>query len=163
MDYRDIKDIIKLMSESRLTSLEIETEEISIKMKKTLENEGVPVIKENQNDINKNEIMQEISLENSNLAIEKQEESLPQSIISDNIITIKSPIVGTYYSSPAPGEENFVKEGSKVQKGETLCIIEAMKLMNEIEAEDDYEIVQILVKNEDMVEYGQPIFNVKKI
>lgn len=75
---------------------------------------------------------------------------------------IKSPIVGTFYSAPGPDSPDFVKIGDKVKKGQVLCIIEAMKLMNEIESDYDGEIVDILVKNGQMVEYGQPLFLIKE-
>jgi len=74
---------------------------------------------------------------------------------------LKSPMVGTFYTSSAPGKDPYVKVGDKVKKGDTLCIIEAMKLMNEIESEFDGEIVEVLVENEQMVEYGQPLFKIK--
>lgn len=71
---------------------------------------------------------------------------------------VTAPIVGTFYLSSAPGTEPFVKMGSKVKKGDVICIIEAMKLMNEVEADADGTIVDILVENESMVEFGQPLF-----
>ena len=74
---------------------------------------------------------------------------------------VKSPMVGTFYSKSSPNAESFVKIGSKVKKGDTLCIIEAMKLMNEIESEFDGEIVEILANDEDMVEYGQDLFIIR--
>lgn len=74
---------------------------------------------------------------------------------------VKSPMVGTFYSKSSPTAESFVKIGSKVKKGDTLCIIEAMKLMNEIESEFDGEIVDILVNDDEMVEYGQALFVIK--
>lgn len=73
---------------------------------------------------------------------------------------MESPIVGTYYEAATPDADPFVSVGSKVKKGDTLCIIEAMKLMNEIEADADGEIAEILVKNEEGVEYGQPLFRI---
>lgn len=69
-----------------------------------------------------------------------------------------SPMVGTFYRAPAPGADPFVMKGDKVSAGTTLCIIEAMKIMNEIKAEEDVEIVDILVENEEPVEFGQPLF-----
>ena len=74
---------------------------------------------------------------------------------------VKSPMVGTFYSKSSPTAEAFVKVGSKVKKGDILCIVEAMKLMNEIESEFDGEVVEIFVDDEDMVEYGQPLFLIK--
>jgi len=74
---------------------------------------------------------------------------------------IKSPLVGTFYASPSPESEAYAKPGDKIAKGMVLCIIEAMKTMNEIECEADCEIAEVLVKNGDVVEYGQPLFRVK--
>ena len=70
-------------------------------------------------------------------------------------------MVGTFYASPAPGKPPYVSVGDKVKKGQVLCVIEAMKLMNEIESEFDGEIAEICVKNEDVIEYGQPLFKIK--
>jgi len=77
---------------------------------------------------------------------------------SGNLIEIKSPLVGVYYAAPSPEAETFVSIGSKVKKGDVLCIIETMKLMNEITAEQDGEIVDICIKNGDIAEYGQVLF-----
>jgi acetyl-CoA carboxylase biotin carboxyl carrier protein len=74
---------------------------------------------------------------------------------------ILSPMVGTFYSQASPEKPAFVKVGDKVKKGQTLCIIEAMKLMNEIESEYDGEVVQILIDNEEMVQFGQPLFVIR--
>ena len=79
----------------------------------------------------------------------------------DNYKIIKSPMVGTFYASSSPTAEPFVKVGDKVKKGQVVCIVEAMKLMNEIESEFDGEIAEICMKNEDMVEYGTPLFKIK--
>lgn len=75
--------------------------------------------------------------------------------------TVNAPIVGVFYAASAPGKPAFAPVGKKVSKGSTVCIIEAMKCMNEIQAEDDYEIVEVLAKDGDLVEYGQPLFKVK--
>jgi acetyl-CoA carboxylase biotin carboxyl carrier protein len=79
----------------------------------------------------------------------------------EDLFLIKSPIVGTYYGSPSPGAEPFVKVGSYVEAGQTLCIVEAMKLMNEIEAETSGEVLRILAENGQPVEYGQPLFAIR--
>ncbi|MDX2270908.1 MAG: acetyl-CoA carboxylase biotin carboxyl carrier protein [Cyanobacteriota bacterium] len=73
---------------------------------------------------------------------------------------VTAPMVGTFYSAPAPGEPDFVKVGDRVQKGQTLCIIEAMKLMNELEAETSGRITEILVTNSQSVEFGQPLIRI---
>lgn len=81
----------------------------------------------------------------------------------DEVLFITSPIVGTFYSAAAPDVPAFVRVGDHVKEGQTVCILEAMKLMNEIQCEFDCEIEAVLVSNEQKVEYGQPLFRVKKI
>ena len=85
-------------------------------------------------------------------------EALPE----EGLHVIKSPIVGTFYRSASPKAEPFVKAGDVVREGQVLCIIEAMKLMNEIESEVEGEVVRILVENAQPVEYGQPLFAIKR-
>jgi acetyl-CoA carboxylase biotin carboxyl carrier protein len=82
----------------------------------------------------------------------------PSTAATDKAHVVASPMVGTFYRAPSPEAEPFVKEGSKVKKGDTLCVIEAMKLMNEIEAEYAGIVEQILVENASPLEYGQPMF-----
>lgn len=147
MDYKDIKDLIKAVSDSKLTSFEMENKEISIKMNKEA---IVSKVYETQNSVVLN------SRENDSLVDEIDESSVENS----NIKVINSPMVGTFYNSPSPDKDPYVVVGSKVKKGDTLCIIEAMKLMNEIESDFDGEIIDILVKNEEAVEYGQPIYKI---
>ena len=157
MDYKDIKKLIDDMGNSNLDSLEIEFPEgIKISMTKNTGKEVVittggpnviegsapmtpPIVRENKG----------TSLVN----VQNNEE--------ENYKIVKSPMVGTFYASSAPDKDPFVKVGDKVKKGQVLCIIEAMKLMNEIESEFDGEIVEICVNNEDIVEYGKPLFKIK--
>ncbi|KEI01950.1 acetyl-CoA carboxylase biotin carboxyl carrier protein [Clostridium botulinum] len=158
MDYKGIQEIIKTMSNSDLTSLEIETQDIRIAMKKGEVKEDIFANKEKAIREDSNSVREVETVPVKEVVIEKVQEA---KIEDDSLVTINSPIVGTFYSAPSPEDEHFVTRGSKVKKGETLCIIEAMKLMNEIEAEENCEIVEILVENEDMVEYGQPLFKVR--
>jgi acetyl-CoA carboxylase biotin carboxyl carrier protein len=79
----------------------------------------------------------------------------------EDLHLVKSPIVGTYYESPSPGSEAFVKIGAHVDSGQTLCIVEAMKLMNEIESDVSGEVLRIFVDNGQPVEYGQPLFGIR--
>ncbi len=83
--------------------------------------------------------------------------------VDSNLQEITSPMVGTFYRAPAPEEPPFVSEGDRIQNGQTVCIIEAMKLMNELEAEVSGEIVEILVNNAEPVEFGQPLMRVKPL
>jgi acetyl-CoA carboxylase biotin carboxyl carrier protein len=85
----------------------------------------------------------------------------PAAVATSNLVDTIAPFVGTYYASPAPGEPAYVKVGDIVKKGQTLCIIEAMKIMNEIEASADGTIAQISVENESFVEYGQVLYKIK--
>ena len=80
---------------------------------------------------------------------------------AEDLHLVKSPIVGTYYESPSPGAEAFVKVGGYVETGQTLCIVEAMKLMNEIESDMSGEVLRIFVENGQPVEYGQPLFGIR--
>ncbi|MCL2771860.1 MAG: acetyl-CoA carboxylase biotin carboxyl carrier protein [Oscillospiraceae bacterium] len=89
----------------------------------------------------------------------KSEKPADANSVADSII--KAPLIGTFYASPSPDSEAYVKVGDKVEKGMVLCIIEAMKIMNEIESETNGEIAEILAKTGDVVEYGQPLFRLK--
>jgi len=80
---------------------------------------------------------------------------------AEDLFLVKSPIVGTFYASPSPGAEPFVKVGTHVDSGQTLCIVEAMKLMNEIESEVTGEVLRIFAENGQPVEYGQPLFGIR--
>jgi len=85
----------------------------------------------------------------------------PETRSTDDLHLVKSPIVGTFYASPSPGTEPFVKIGGYVDAGQTLCIVEAMKLMNEIESDSSGEVLRIFVENGQPVEYGQPLFGIR--
>ena len=87
----------------------------------------------------------------------------PEPVEHHDYISIKSPMVGVFYAAPAENADPFVTAGTEISEGDTVGIIEAMKLMNEIQAEYDCEIDAVLVSNEQKVEYGQPLFRVKKI
>src|SRR5258707_4978734 len=85
----------------------------------------------------------------------------PEARSTEDLHLVKSPIVGTYYGSPSPGAEAFVKVGGYIETGQTLCIVEAMKLMNEIESDISGELLRIFVENGQPVEYGQPLFGIR--
>jgi len=88
-------------------------------------------------------------------------QSAPEARSSEDLHLVKSPIVGTFYGSPSPGAEAFVKIGAFIEVGQTLCIVEAMKLMNEIESDESGEVVRIFAENGQPVEYGQPLFGIR--
>lgn len=98
--------------------------------------------------------------ENTGTSTQLQLSVNPPSTIDQRLVEVPSPMVGTFYRAPAPGEAAFVEVGDRVRKGQTVCIIEAMKLMNEIEAEVSGQVMEILLQNGDAVEYGQPLMRI---
>ncbi|AVQ46324.1 acetyl-CoA carboxylase biotin carboxyl carrier protein [Clostridium sporogenes] len=158
MDFKGIENLIKAMSESNLSSMDIEYNGIAIKMKK-----------ENNKIYKQETISGEYEKENRDNIVEEKKldllnnEEKTDISMGDNFIEIVSPIVGTFYESPGVDKKPYVKVGDKVKKGDTVCIVEAMKVMNEIEAEVDGEIVDVLVENEQMVQYGEALFKIKPL
>ena len=147
MEYEKIKQLMEDMGNSKLSSIEIDFPDgTKINMKK----ETVVKVSEELKGHETKTISEPTTSENVNTE-EANEEEL-------NIV--KSPMVGTFYAKPSPNSENYVDVGKKVKKGDILCIIEAMKLMNEIESEFDGEIKEILVNDGEMVEYGKPLFKI---
>ena len=145
MNYEDIKKLIDDMGNSKLTEISIDFPDgTKIGMKKE-----VKVVEKVQE---KN--IQHIEQKEVNEIVETETQE-------DNCKIVKSPMVGTFYLKPDPNSNPYVEIGKKVKKGDVLCIIEAMKLMNEIECEFDGEITEILVKDGEMVEYGKPLFKIK--
>lgn len=150
----ELKDLIALMEAAKKNEIdrfvyETETEKIVIR-KKTAKTVKVNQ-KENIVKANKAEVHCEVETS------EVQEESLHMD--NENIVT--SPLVGTFYSSPSPDAKPFVSVGDSVKKGQVIAIIEAMKLMNEIESEFDGVVEAVLVKDESVVEFGQPLFRIR--
>lgn len=164
MEYREIKKLMEDMGNSKLDSLEIEFPDgVRISMKKS-SNKEVKISETHGMSSNVIEASAPMTVP---VVSEKQENSLVNISNSNNVNfeeeykIVKSPMVGTFYASSSPDKDAFVKVGDKVKKGQVLCIVEAMKLMNEIESEYDGEIVEVCVNNEDIVEYGQPLFKIK--
>ena len=149
MNYEDIKKLIDDMGNSKIDELNIEFPDgIKISMKK----DKAPVMPP----------MPQETVQYITVPEKKVEEKVEQkNEVSEEYKIVKSPMVGTFYSKSSPDAKEYVEVGSKVKKGDILCIVEAMKLMNEIESEFDGEIVEICVNNEDVVEYGTPLFKIK--
>ena len=146
MDYEEIKKLINDMGNSNIDELNIEFPDgIKIGMKKSAKN--------NINEIETQTILKQKEISNTITETKKEE--------IENSKIVKSPMVGTFYSKPSPDAKEYVKVGDKVSKGDVLCIVEAMKLMNEIESEFDGEIIEIMVKDGETVEYGKPLFKIK--
>lgn len=148
MEYKEIKQLMEDMENSSLSSLDISLPDGT----------KISIQKEN-NEETKNHTVQSsktVKIENN----EKEEQKIFESKTSnnENRKIVKAPMVGTFYLKPSPTSEAYVEIGKTVKKGDTLCIIEAMKLMNEIESEFDGKIIEICVKDGETVEYGKPLF-----
>ena len=136
MEYEKIKQLIEDVGNSKLTSIEIsfpDGTKINMKKEETVKVAETIVGKESKVEIDS---------------------------VEENLNIVKSPMVGTFYAKPSPTSKSYVEVGKRVKKGDVLCIIEAMKLMNEIESEFDGEIKEILVQDGDAVEYGKPLFKI---
>ena len=140
MEYEKIKQLINDMGNSNLSSIEINFPDgTKISMKKENNQEKVVI----------------------NNAVTKVEEVVTKKEENENVKIVKSPMVGTFYIKPSPTSNPYVEIGKDVKKGDTLCIIEAMKLMNEIESEFSGKITEILVKDGESVEYGTELFKIE--
>ncbi|MEW6674616.1 MAG: acetyl-CoA carboxylase biotin carboxyl carrier protein [Nitrospirota bacterium] len=143
MELEDLKELIELLKETDITELQIEKNgtKVKIKREKLISSIEMPVQKSAV-------IPEKIA--------ELEEET-------QRLITVTSPIVGTFYRSPSPDAAPFVEVGLRVKKGQVLCIVEAMKLMNEIESEIEGIVIKALVENGQPVEYGEPLFLIEPI
>ena len=153
MEIETIKELIKAFSEAELTKLSLKCEDFELKLGKeqtiyqTVMTETAPLAPSVQSPAyNKDVVMSEPKM-------------TPAAEVPAKAIT--SPMVGTFYAASSPKAKPFVEVGSKVKKGDVESVIEAMKLMNEVEAEIEGEVVEILAANESMVEFGQPLFILK--
>jgi acetyl-CoA carboxylase biotin carboxyl carrier protein len=162
LKVQEIRELIKLVDQSSIDEFVYETEGSKIKMKK--KGTEVVTVKETQAVAVQSVPVQQV-VEPAVVAAVQATPSQPvkEAVVEEtaNLHKITSPMVGTFYQKPSPDAEIYVKVGSKVSKDSVVCIVEAMKLFNEIEAEVNGEIVEILVKDGQLVEYGQPLFLVK--
>ncbi|NLK17882.1 MAG: acetyl-CoA carboxylase biotin carboxyl carrier protein [Clostridiales bacterium] len=148
MDVKIIKALAKILDERKLSLIEVTQGDVKIKLERNCE---TPAAASRERD----------GREPRPAPARAVSPALAQSAIDFNKIKeVRSPMVGVFYAAPSPGSPPFVKVGDKVKKGTVLCIIEAMKLMNEICSEYEGEIVDICVENEQIVEYGQTLFKI---
>ncbi|AKS38865.1 acetyl-CoA carboxylase [Anoxybacillus gonensis] len=161
LKIQEIRELIRLVNESNIVEFVYEHDGSKIKMKKAGATEQV-VVAAPKVDVPQTAVVQQ-PVAPAVEKVEVKEEVKPekQVVQAENLHTITSPMVGTFYAAPSPDAAPYVKVGDKVKKDTIVCIVEAMKLFNEIEAEVDGEIVEVLVKNGQLVEYGQPLFLVK--
>jgi acetyl-CoA carboxylase biotin carboxyl carrier protein len=143
--HRQIQDMIDLLKRNHLTELEIERGGVRIRVRHEVGKSINPLVSE------LGQAAAPLASQHATTPSEHIEEAAGQ-------ITITSPIVGTFYRSPSPDADPYVEEGDYVKKGQVLCIVEAMKLMNEIESEVDGRITKILMESTKPVEYGQALF-----
>ena len=153
MDIEQIKELANIMKMMDINVIEIKEDNTQIRFERAYKKNMY--IGDRELPIENAFLNHEIIEEQKEIAVAKERS---ERMDGNNIKEIKSPIVGFFYSSPSPNHPEFVRLGDKVKKGQTICIIEAMKLFNEITAEEDAEIIEICVKNGEIVEFGQTIF-----
>ena len=151
MDVNELKDMIELFEATELTELEIEEDGLRICLKKNTAGSGVHMVVPSA--MHPPQVPEAAPASESAPPVE--EETYAE--------VIPSPMVGTFYSSPAPGEAPFIQEGDQVEDGQTVCIVEAMKLMNEVGSNSNCVIEKVLVENGQPVEFGQPLFAIRHV
>lgn len=162
LKVQEIRELIKLVDQSNIDEFVYESEGSKIRMKKNVA-ETVTVSQPQPvaiTAVQPQKVAEAVAVQE---VIPTPVQPVQEAVKEDtsNLHKITSPMVGTFYQSPSPDADVYVKTGSKVSKDSVVCIVEAMKLFNEIEAEVNGEIVEILVKDGQLVEYGQPLFLVK--
>ncbi len=161
MDLNYLRRLVKIFDDSKATHLEIEEDGVFISLSvenTTIQQMQSPIVTQPYNNFNPQISNQETNIQALNNEIIVSEKSNKK---NNTLHTIYSPIVGTFYRSPSPDSGPFVEIGTRVKSGDTLCIIEAMKLMNEIESDISGTIEEILIENAKPVEFNQPIFVIR--
>lgn len=148
MNLKEIKEMIALMNENNLLELEVEKEGMRIRLKKSGGGTEAPIIIEREN------------AAQAQLTRESAGESLKTAA---NSVEIKAPMVGTFYRAPSPEAPPYVEVGQVIEPGQVICIIEAMKLMNEIKSEIKGKLIEILAENAEPVEFGQPMMLIEPL
>lgn len=161
MSFKEIQDLIKLMDKSSLSEFYYKNEEYEIKIKGQRNNEATTVYTSAapiQAAINPPVAAPQVVTQNNDAASKTEVQNEAQSASNAKLIEVRSPMVGTFYRSPGPDKPQFVSVGDTIQKGSVVCIIEAMKLFNEIESEVSGKIVKVMVEDASPVEYDQVLF-----
>jgi acetyl-CoA carboxylase biotin carboxyl carrier protein len=153
-EIEQIEQLLRFMTEHNLEEFEYSRGDLRIRLRKPSAN----VVLAAPRMMSAPEIIVPGAASNEQLATGQPS---PEARSSEDLHLVKSPIVGTYYDAPSPGAEPFVKVGAHVDSGQTLCIVEAMKLMNEIESEISGEVLRLFAENGQPVEYGQPLFGIR--
>ena len=162
LDHDDLNRLIEKISKSDIQEFSLEGEDFKLEIKRNLydQNQANNLIATTSFD--RQAIANQKSINDTIPIVNEPEEPQVAPPGRSDLTDITSPMVGTFYRAAAPGEEPFVEVGSYVKVGQTICILEAMKLMNEIESEFNAEIVEILVENGTPVEFGQVLMRVKQ-
>ncbi|MEK3890780.1 acetyl-CoA carboxylase biotin carboxyl carrier protein [Bacillus sp. FSL K6-3431] len=162
LKIQEIRELIKLIDQSDIEEFVFEHEGSKVEMKKNIVKQQVQPLLPVAQAPTIQTVSQPLNIEPVATVTSGQVEAQGQSTVdTSNLHTVSSPMVGTYYESSTPDTPAYVQVGSGVKEDTVVCIVEAMKLFNEIEAEVEGEIVEVLVKNGELVEYGQPLFLVK--
>ena len=163
LDHDDLNRLIEKISNSDIQEFSLEGEDFKLEIKRNLFDNNHSTNNSITSDSSDKQIVESQIAPNDNIKIATTSEVSQISPPGRSDLTeITSPMVGTFYRAAAPGEDPFVELGSKINIGQTICILEAMKLMNEIESEFNAEIVEILVENGTPVEFGQVLMRVKQ-
>ena len=163
LDHEDLNRLIEKISTSDIQEFSLEGEDFKLEIKRNLfdQNQLTNNLVSN-NSLDKQTIANQKSINDNVSIVNEPEASQVAPPGRSDLTEITSPMVGTFYRAAAPGEEPFVEVGNNIKVGQTICILEAMKLMNEIESEFNAEIVEILVENGTPVEFGQVLMRVKQ-
>ena len=157
MDIKEIRELIQAVCESGIAELELERTGVKVRIRK-----DNPLSQSVQVETNSSDEALPVQLIDQSTAQSLEKTSSISNSDESDLHIIRSPIVGTFYQSSKPNAKPFVQIGDQVEAGSVLCIIEAMKLMNEIEADARGEITEIYVKNNDSVEFGQALFGIRR-
>lgn len=159
LKVQEIRELIKLVDNSSLVEFVYELDGSKIKLKKA---DGQSVVTQvTPASVQAQPKVEEVAVKEVKPAAVEAPAKVETAEVAENLHQITSPMVGTFYAAPSPEDDNYVKVGDKVGEETVVCIVEAMKLFNEIAAEVTGEIVEVLVKDGQLVEYGQPLFLVK--
>ncbi|MBI3994835.1 MAG: acetyl-CoA carboxylase biotin carboxyl carrier protein [Nitrospirae bacterium] len=154
MNLKELKELIELIQRTEIAELELEKSGVRVRIKKERPLIPPPPASEE---------IPAVPATHAAESPQPQAQAVTPAVTPAGWLTLTAPVVGTFYRSPAPDADPYVEVGSVVKKGQILCVIEAMKLMNEIESEWDGKVVEILVENAQPVEYGGPLFRIEPL
>lgn len=154
LEFHELKELLSLFDNSSLSSLHLEQDGSKLVLKKEqyMTEKKPPYLPIEEEQVEK---IKQINVSPAPVVMPMEDKK------EESFLTITSPVVGTFYSSPSPDKSSYVQVGDVVKKGQTVCIVEAMKLFNEIESDFEGRIAEILVQNGEVVEYGQPLFHIR--